>query len=202
MTKSSDSSPKWGSLSCRGTRRQIRGGAGAASLCGEYTTTKSYDSSPEWGSRSRQSTRMVILNSAGATLLWRVYNDWDLRLEPIARLVTVPEHSYANTRLRWCGVVVESKQRLCLKSRAQSGARNRAKALVCRYEIVMMRLVIESPHCLLKESSPDWGTWSCRSTYSNTGLRWCGVVVESTQRLCRKNRAQSGARGRARALGW
>ena len=41
MTKSSDSSPKWGSLSCRGTRRQIRGGAGAASLCGEYTTTRS-----------------------------------------------------------------------------------------------------------------------------------------------------------------
>jgi len=93
---------------------------------------------------------MQIRDRAGATLLWRVYIDWDLRIEPIARLVTVPEHLYANTRLRWCDVVVESKQRLCLKSRAQSGARSRAKALVCKYEIVMVRLVVEGPHCLLR----------------------------------------------------
>ena len=72
---------------------------------GEYATTKSYYSSPEWGSKSCQCTCMLIQNGAGATLLWRVHNDGVLRIEPRVRLVVMPEHSYADTRLRWFDVV-------------------------------------------------------------------------------------------------
>jgi len=39
-------------------------------------------------------------------LLWRVYNDKNFGLEHRVGLVVGPEHSYANTGWRWCGVVV------------------------------------------------------------------------------------------------
>ena len=203
MTKSSDSSPEWGSRSCQCTCMPLQKSAGAmllwrvhnawvlrieprvglvvvpghsyanmgcaeaASLCGEYTMTKSSDSSPEWGSRSCQCTCMLLQKSAGAMLLWRVHNDWILIIEPRVRLAVMPEHSYADTRLRWFDVVVESPQRLSLKNRAQSGARGRAGALVGKYGVALVR-------------------------------RRC---VESTQRLSPMIRAQSEARGRASALG-
>jgi len=84
--------------------------AGAKRRYGESTMSKYLDSSPEWGSLSCRSTRMQIRDRAGATLLWRVHNDKVFGFEPKVGLVVVPEHSYANTRSRWCDVVVESPQ--------------------------------------------------------------------------------------------
>jgi len=89
---------------------------------------------------------MQIRYCAGSTLLWRVHNDEVLRIEPRVRLVVVPEHSDANTRSRWCDVVVESPQRLSLKNRAQSKARGRAGALGCKYGLRWSGVVVWRVH--------------------------------------------------------
>ena len=125
-----------------------------------------------------------------------------LIIEPRVRLAVMPEHSYADTRLRWFDVVVESPQRLSLKNRAQSGARGRAGALVGKYGVALVRRrCVESTQRLspmIRVQSEARGRASALGCLYKMALvrRYCG---ESTMTGL-KNRAQSEARGHVGAL--
>ena len=81
---------------------------------------------------------------------------------------------------------MESPQCLSLKNRAQSGARGRAGALVCKYEMALVRhRCVESTQRLSPMIRAQSGARSRAMAavhlYAITKWCWCEVVVESPQ---------------------